>query len=60
LLAIHFLSGSCSNDFIFISRKLYDFVGYFKENLNIDDVNTKILESLKRTREGEQIVEELE
>jgi hypothetical protein len=34
-----------------------DFVGYLKENLNIDDdVNAKILESLK----GEEIVEELE
>ena len=34
-----------------------DFVGYLKENLNVDDdVNAKILESLK----GEEIVEELE
>lgn len=34
-----------------------DFVGYLKENLNIDDdVNAKILESLK----GEDVVEELE
>jgi CBS domain-containing protein len=39
-----------------------DFVGYLKENLNIDDVNAKILESLKEKgeREGEQAVEELE
>ena len=39
-----------------------DFVGYLKENLNIDDVNAKILESLKEQgeREGEQAVEELE
>jgi CBS domain-containing protein len=38
-----------------------DFVDYLKENLNIedddDDVNAKILESLK---EGEEVVEELE
>jgi CBS domain-containing protein len=39
-----------------------DFVGYLKENLNIDDVNTKILESLKEQGEGkeDQVVEELE
>src|SRR5919205_3647936 len=39
-----------------------DFVGYLKENLNIDDVNAKILESLKEQEgsEGEQAVEELE
>jgi CBS domain-containing protein len=38
-----------------------DFVGYLKENLNIDDVNAKILESLKeRGGEEEQVVEELE
>jgi CBS domain-containing protein len=38
-----------------------DFVGYLKENLNIDDVNAKILESLKEQREEEQVViEELE
>jgi CBS domain-containing protein len=39
-----------------------DFVGYLKENLNIDDVNAKILESLKEQGrgEGEQAVEELE
>ena len=30
------------------------------ENLNIDDVNSKILESLKEQIEGEQVVEELE
>jgi len=39
-----------------------DFVGYLKENLNIDEVNAKILESLKEqgVRDGEQAVEELE
>src|SRR5919197_3692431 len=37
-----------------------DFVGYLKENLNVDDVNAKILESLKEQREGEQAIEELE
>ena len=39
-----------------------DFVGYLKENLNIDEVNAKILESLKEQggREGQQAVEELE
>jgi CBS domain-containing protein len=39
-----------------------DFVGYLKENLNIDDINAKILEALKEQREveGEQAVEELE
>src|SRR5919199_1085569 len=39
-----------------------DFVGYLKENLNIDDVNAKILESLKEQEgsEGEQALEELE
>ena len=36
-----------------------DFVGYLKENLNIDDVNAKIFESLKEQRE-EQAIEELE
>jgi CBS domain-containing protein len=37
-----------------------DFVGYLKENLNIDDVNAKILESLKEQggREGEQALEQ--
>ena len=28
-----------------------NFVGYLKENLNMDDVNAKILESLKEQRE---------
>jgi CBS domain-containing protein len=28
-----------------------DFAGYLKENLNIDDVNAKIIESLKETEE---------
>ena len=28
-----------------------DFVGYLKENLNIDEVNAKILESLKEHRD---------
>jgi signal-transduction protein with cAMP-binding, CBS, and nucleotidyltransferase domain len=37
-----------------------DFVGYLKENLDIDDINAKILESLKEQREGEQTIEELE
>jgi CBS domain-containing protein len=39
-----------------------DFVGYLKENLNIDDVNAKILESLKEQGGGEeeQVVEKLE
>jgi len=39
-----------------------DFVGYLKENLNIDDINAKILGALKEQREGEgeQAVEELE
>jgi CBS domain-containing protein len=37
-----------------------DFVGYLKENLNMDDVNAKILESLKEQMEGEQAIEELE
>jgi len=55
----HLLVVEKNND---ISRPLgiitpIDFVGYLKENLNIDDdVNAKILESLK----GEEIVEELE
>ena len=55
----HLLVVEKNND---ISRPLgiitpTDFVGYLKENLNIDDdVNAKILESLK----GEEIVEELE
>src|SRR5919198_2710460 len=39
-----------------------DFVGYLKENLNIDDVNAKILESLREQggREEDQVVKELE
>jgi len=55
----HLLVVEKNND---ISRPLgiitpTDFVGYLKENLNIDDdVNAKILESLK----GEEVVEELE
>ena len=36
-----------------------DFVGYLKENLNVNEVNTRILESLKG-QEGENAVEELE
>jgi hypothetical protein len=32
-----------------------DFVAYLKENLNIDDVNTKILASI-----NEHVIEELE
>ena len=56
-----------SDDDDYITRPLgiitpSDFVGYLKENLNIDDVNAKILESLKEQAggEGEQAVEELE
>jgi CBS domain-containing protein len=39
-----------------------DFVGYLKENLDMDDVNAKILESLKEQGggKGEQAVQELE
>ena len=37
-----------------------DFVGYLKENLNIDDVNAKILESLKGQMEGEPAIDKLE
>jgi CBS domain-containing protein len=38
-----------------------DFVGYLKENLNMDEVNAKILESLKEQgEEEEQVVKELE
>jgi CBS domain-containing protein len=37
-----------------------DFVGYLKENLNMDDVNAKILESLKEQMEGEQAIDKLE
>src|SRR5918994_1337119 len=36
-----------------------DFVGYLKENLNVNEVNTRILESLKG-QEEENAVEELE
>ncbi len=31
-----------------------DFVGYLKENLNMDDVNAKILESLKEQKEEQE------
>jgi CBS domain-containing protein len=37
-----------------------DFVGYLKANLDIDRVDAKILESLQRGEEEENIVEELE
>ena len=37
-----------------------DFVAYLKENLNINEVNTRILESLKGQEEEENVVEELE
>jgi CBS domain-containing protein len=38
-----------------------DFVAYLKENLNMDEVNAKILESLKEQgEEEEQVVKELE
>jgi CBS domain-containing protein len=38
-----------------------DFVAYLKENLNVNEVNTRILESLKRQEEEEEnVVEELE
>jgi CBS domain-containing protein len=37
-----------------------DFVGYLKENLNMDDVNAKILELLKEQMEGEQAIDKLE
>src|SRR5215212_10342749 len=37
-----------------------DFVAYLKENLNVNESNTKILESLRGGEEGENIVEELE
>src|SRR5918995_5995570 len=36
-----------------------DFVGYLKENLNVNEENAKILESL-RVEEGQNVVEELE
>jgi CBS domain-containing protein len=37
-----------------------DFVAYLKENLNVKEVNARILESLKRQEEEENVVEELE
>jgi IMP dehydrogenase/GMP reductase len=37
-----------------------DFVAYSKENLNVNEVNTRILESLKGDEEEENVVEELE
>ena len=38
-----------------------DFVAYLKENLNVNEVNARILESLKRQEEEEEnVVEELE
>ncbi len=37
-----------------------DFVAYLKENLNVNEVNTRILESLKGQEEEENAVEELE
>jgi CBS domain-containing protein len=38
-----------------------DFVGYLKENLNVNEANAKILESLKgQEEEEENVVEELE
>ena len=37
-----------------------DFVAYLKENLNVNEVNARILESLKRQEEEENVVEELE
>ena len=40
-----------------------DFVGYLKENMNIDDVNVKILESLKeegQKGEYQEVIEEFE
>ena len=36
-----------------------DFVGYLKENLNVNEANAKILESL-RGEEAQNVVEELE
>ena len=67
LLVVEESSNNSDDDDYKISRPLgiitpSDFVGYLKENLNIDDVNSKILESLKEQggREGEQAVEELE
>jgi CBS domain-containing protein len=37
-----------------------DFVGYLKENLNVNEANAKILESLRGEEEEENVVEELE
>ena len=37
-----------------------DFVAYLKENLNVNEINARILESLKRQEEEENVVEELE
>ena len=37
-----------------------DFVAYLKENLNVNEVNARILESLKGQEEEENVVEELE
>ena len=39
-----------------------DFVAYLKENLNVNEVNARILESLKRQEEEEEenVVEKLE
>ena len=37
-----------------------DFVAYLKENLNVNEANARILESLKGQQEEENIVEELE
>ena len=37
-----------------------DFVAYLKENLNVNESNARILESLKGQEEEENVVEELE
>ena len=37
-----------------------DFVAYLKENLNVNEVNARILESIKGQEEEENVVEELE
>ena len=67
LLVVEESTNNSDDDDYKISRPLgiitpSDFVGYLKENLNIDDVNAKILESLKEQggSEGEQAIEELE
>ena len=67
LLVVEESSNNSDDDDYKITRPLgiitpSDFVGYLKENLNIDDVNAKILESLKEQggSEGEQAIEELE